>query len=171
MAHVTNFVPKLPILSNLHRMVSCPIFRPSNPLIGPKTQPYPPKYLPKPVFFLVPHPQRKGGLSLLPQIKGKIAKFPKTCQNAPCWHIKNPQEICCWVSGLSSSKPMVIYISREHQNSPKRDMRKMKDHTPLQRTPGLSSTTCPMPPCGTPMQHCAHTEHRKLRYSFILGSH
>ena len=41
MAHITNFVPKLPNLSSLGRMMSCRIFRPSNPLLGPNTNPYP----------------------------------------------------------------------------------------------------------------------------------
>ena len=39
MAHATNFVRKLPIFSNLHRMMSCPIFSPSYPLLGLKTHP------------------------------------------------------------------------------------------------------------------------------------
>ena len=39
MAHVTNFVDKLPIFNNLRRMMPCPIFSPSNPLLGPKTHP------------------------------------------------------------------------------------------------------------------------------------
>ena len=62
MAHITNFVPKLPIFSNLHRMMSCPIFSLSNPLLGPKTHPYPSEYIPRHVFFLVPHPQTGGGV-------------------------------------------------------------------------------------------------------------
>ena len=40
MAHITNFAAKLPIFSNLRRMMPCPIFSPSNPLLGPKTHPY-----------------------------------------------------------------------------------------------------------------------------------
>ena len=51
MAHATNFVPKLPIFSNLHGMVSCPIFSPTNSLPGPKIHPYPSKLLPKHVFL------------------------------------------------------------------------------------------------------------------------
>ena len=77
MAHVTNFVPKLPIFSNLHRMVSCPIFRPSNPLIGPKTQPWPPKYLPKPVFFEFPTLKGREGCPYFNKSKGKLQNFPK----------------------------------------------------------------------------------------------
>ena len=54
MAQVTNFVPKLPILSNLRRMMLCPLFSPSNPLLGPKTYPYPLKYLTKHVVLSSP---------------------------------------------------------------------------------------------------------------------
>ena len=38
-AQVTNFVPKLPIFSNLHGMMSCPIFNPSNLCYAPKPTP------------------------------------------------------------------------------------------------------------------------------------
>ena len=54
MAGVTNFVPKLHIFSNLRRMMSCSIFRPSNPLLGPKPHP---SHLPK-HFFLSSPPSR-----------------------------------------------------------------------------------------------------------------
>ena len=37
MAHVTNFVPKLPIFSNLCRMMSCPILSPS---LGTEPNPF-----------------------------------------------------------------------------------------------------------------------------------
>ena len=39
MAPITNFVPDLPVFSNLHWMMSCPVFSPSDPLLGPKTHP------------------------------------------------------------------------------------------------------------------------------------
>ena len=54
MAHITHFVPMLPIVSNLRTMMSCPIFSTSKPLLGPKTHPYPSKYLRKHVFFEFP---------------------------------------------------------------------------------------------------------------------
>ena len=70
MARITNFVPEMPIFSNLGRTLSSvmayPTFSPSNPLIGPKTHRYPSKYFPKHVFFLAPHPQNRGGSPYFP---------------------------------------------------------------------------------------------------------
>ena len=91
MAHVTKFFPKLPIFINLRRMVSCPILRRSNPFLGPHTHLYPSKYLPKHVFSRFPPSKRRRGF-LLPHIKVQVAKFPKTCQNAPCWRLTNVPE-------------------------------------------------------------------------------
>ena len=51
MAHVTNFIPKLPIFSNLRRITSCPIFSPSNPLLGTKTHLCPSKMPSKTLLF------------------------------------------------------------------------------------------------------------------------
>ena len=43
MSHITNFVPKMPIFSNLGRSLSslmpCPSFSPSNPSVAPTTTP------------------------------------------------------------------------------------------------------------------------------------
>ena len=92
MAHVTNFVPKLPIFSSLSRMMSCPIFRPSNRLIGPDTHPYPSKYLPKHDFLSSP-PSKQGGVSSLPHIGAKIVKKnPKKRRNAQIWRVLNVPE-------------------------------------------------------------------------------
>ena len=70
MPHLTNFVHKLPIFSILGAcsslVMSYPIFNPSNPLVGPKTHPYPSKYLPQRVFFLIPHPQNRGEYPYFP---------------------------------------------------------------------------------------------------------
>ena len=58
MTCVDNFVPKMPIFSSLGRslslVMSYPIFSPSNPLVHPKTHPYPSKYLTKYVFLSSP---------------------------------------------------------------------------------------------------------------------
>ena len=61
MAHNTNFVPKLPMFSNLRWMMPCPTFCPSKPLLGPKTHPCPFKYLPKHVCLSPPPSQWVGG--------------------------------------------------------------------------------------------------------------
>ena len=89
MAHATNFVPKLPICSSLRRIMSCPIFRPSNPLLGPKTHPYISEYLPKHVLLSSP-PSKLGGVSSLLHIEAKLVKKkPKKWQNTQSWHILN----------------------------------------------------------------------------------
>ena len=72
MAHITNFVPKLPICSNL-----C-IFCPSNPLLGPKIDPYPSEYLPKHVFLFGSPSSKWGGGSAHQSENCRISqKVPK----------------------------------------------------------------------------------------------
>ena len=70
MSHVTKFVPQLPLFRSLDRslssVMSCPIFSPSNPFVGPKIHPHPSKYLPKHVFFEFPALKIGGWVSLFP---------------------------------------------------------------------------------------------------------
>ena len=94
MAHLTNFVPKLPTFNSLGEMMSCTIFtiHTLNPLIGSQTHTHPSKYLPKRDVTLSSPPIKYRGMSLLPHIKAKLAKFLQQCQNIPCWHIPNVNE-------------------------------------------------------------------------------
>ena len=90
MAHVTNSVPNWPILNNLRRMMSCPIFSPSSLLLGPPNPPLPILIAAKTcIFFWTSPPLRQGGGSLLSHIKAKLAKTPKKYQNPLHWHMLN----------------------------------------------------------------------------------
>ena len=120
MAHVTKLVPKLPICSNLRRMVSCPIFCPSNPFLGPQTHPIQSNYLPTCVFEF---PTLKiGGMSLLPHIEAKLAK--KSEKVGKCTKLAHecPREIfqlsCDWARGWHEDNDGMYEVARLPTPSP-----------------------------------------------------